>query len=90
MLANNVLYNPDTGFVIYLEDVRGVELYNNTIWGKHDGRYGGMAIGTNVAPERRLLRHDARGAAEHRRDRVAPSPRDRPWAGAARRPTSRP
>jgi hypothetical protein len=48
LLANNVLYNFDTGFVAYLEDVRGVELFHNTIWGQHAGRYGGLAIGVNV------------------------------------------
>ncbi|HEX6766568.1 MAG TPA: right-handed parallel beta-helix repeat-containing protein [Polyangiaceae bacterium] len=48
-LENNVLYNPDTGFVIYLEDVRGVTLVHNTIWGKHDGAYGGLAVGVNVS-----------------------------------------
>jgi len=49
LLANNVLYNPDTGFVAYLEDVRGVTLVGNTIWGAHQGRYGGLAIGVNVS-----------------------------------------
>jgi hypothetical protein len=48
LIANNVLYNPETGFVIYLEDVRGVELYHNTIWGQHQGAYGGLAVGVNV------------------------------------------
>ncbi|HEX5100265.1 MAG TPA: right-handed parallel beta-helix repeat-containing protein, partial [Polyangiaceae bacterium] len=47
LLANNVLYNPDTGFVVYLEDVRGVTLVGNTIWGQHQGRYGGLAVGVN-------------------------------------------
>jgi hypothetical protein len=49
LIANNVLYNPETGFVIYLEDVRGVELYHNTIWGQHQGAYGGLAVGVNVS-----------------------------------------
>lgn len=48
-LVNNILYNPDTGFVAYLEDVRGVTLTGNTIWGAHQGRYGGLAIGVNVS-----------------------------------------
>ena len=48
LLANNVLYNPDTGFVVYVEDVRGVTLVGNTIWGQHQGRYGGLAVGVNV------------------------------------------
>ena len=49
LLANNVLYNPDTGFVIYLEDVRSVTLVHNTIWGQHQGAYGGLAVGVNVS-----------------------------------------
>jgi hypothetical protein len=49
VLANNLLYNPDTGFVIYLEDVRGVTLVHNTIWGRHQGAYGGLAVGVNVS-----------------------------------------
>ena len=48
LIANNVLYNPETGFVIYLEDVRGVELYHNTIWGQHQGAFGGLAVGVDV------------------------------------------
>lgn len=48
VIANNVLYNPETGFVIYLEDVRSVSLYHNTIWGQHQGAYGGLAVGVNV------------------------------------------
>jgi hypothetical protein len=48
-IENNVLYNPDTGFVIYLEDVRGVTLFHNTIWGQHQGAYGGLAVGVNVS-----------------------------------------
>jgi hypothetical protein len=49
LLVNNVLYNPETGFVIYLEDVRGVTLLHNTIWGQHQGAYGGLAVGVNVS-----------------------------------------
>jgi hypothetical protein len=49
LIANNVLYNPETGFVIYLEDVRGVSLFHNTIWGQHQGAYGGLAVGVNVS-----------------------------------------
>ena len=48
LIANNVLYNPETGFVIYLEDVRGVSLFHNTIWGQHQGAYGGLAVGVDV------------------------------------------
>jgi hypothetical protein len=48
LIANNILYNPDTGFVIYVEDVVGVQLFNNTIWGQKQGAYGGLAVGVNV------------------------------------------
>jgi len=48
LIANNILYNPETGFVAYIEDARGVRLHHNTIWGRHDGRYGGLAIGVDV------------------------------------------
>jgi hypothetical protein len=48
MLANNVLYSPDTGFVAYLEDAVGVQVFNNVFWGLHDGAYGGLSIGQNV------------------------------------------
>lgn len=49
LLANNVLYNPRTGFVIYFEDVVGLRVYDNVFWGLHQGRYGGLAIGTHVS-----------------------------------------
>ncbi len=48
LLANNIMYNPETGFVAYIEDAVGVRLYNNTIWGAHQGAYGGLAVGVNV------------------------------------------
>ncbi|HET6585593.1 MAG TPA: right-handed parallel beta-helix repeat-containing protein [Nannocystaceae bacterium] len=48
LLANNIFYSPQTGFVAYLEDVRGVQVYSNVMWGFRDGAYGGLAIGTNV------------------------------------------
>ncbi len=48
LLANNLMYNPDTGFVAYIEDAVGVRLYNNTIWGAHQGAYGGLSVGMNV------------------------------------------
>ena len=49
LLANNILYSPETGFVAYIEDARGVRLINNVLWGLHMGAYGGLSIGTNVA-----------------------------------------
>jgi hypothetical protein len=48
LIANNILYNPETGFVMYIEDARGVRLLHNTIWGGHQGAYGGLAIGVDV------------------------------------------
>lgn len=49
LLANNLVYNPETGFVAYLEDVRGVQVYNNVFWGLHQGAYGGLSVGQHVA-----------------------------------------
>jgi hypothetical protein len=49
LLANNIFYSPETGFVAYLEDVRGISVINNVMWGLHQGAYGGLSIGTNVA-----------------------------------------
>lgn len=49
LLANNIFYSPETGFVMYIEDARGVKVVNNVLWGLHMGAYGGLSIGTNVA-----------------------------------------
>ncbi|WAS94217.1 right-handed parallel beta-helix repeat-containing protein [Nannocystis punicea] len=49
LLANNILYSPETGFVAYIEDARGIEVLNNVIWGLHQGAYGGLSIGVNVS-----------------------------------------
>lgn len=49
LLANNILYSPDTGFVAYLEDVRDIRVLHNVMWGLHQGAYGGLSIGTHVA-----------------------------------------
>lgn len=48
LLANNLLYSPETGFVAYIEDARNIKLLHNTIWGLHMGAYGGLSIGQNV------------------------------------------
>lgn len=48
LLANNILYNPQTGFVIYIQDVGGIQVFNNVIWGLRQGAYGGLAIGEHV------------------------------------------
>jgi hypothetical protein len=48
LLANNILYSPDTGFVAYIQDVVGADVYNNVFWGRRDGRYGGLSIGLHV------------------------------------------
>jgi hypothetical protein len=34
--------------VIYIQDVAGVNLFNNVIWGQRSGAYGGLSIGDNV------------------------------------------
>lgn len=48
LIANNILYSPDTGFVMYIEDTRGIDVLHNVIWGLHQGAYGGLSIGTHV------------------------------------------
>ncbi len=48
LLANNILYSPETGFVAYIEDARGVKLLHNVLWGLHKGAYGGLSVGQNV------------------------------------------
>jgi Right handed beta helix region len=48
LIANNLLYAPDTGFVAYIEDARGVQIVSNVMWGLHQGAYGGLSIGMNV------------------------------------------
>jgi hypothetical protein len=47
-LANNIFYNPETGFVGYIEDAVGVKLFNNVLWGQRQGAYGGLSVGQNV------------------------------------------
>lgn len=49
LIANNILYSPETGFVAYIEDARGIDVLHNVIWGLHMGAYGGLSIGVNVA-----------------------------------------
>jgi nitrous oxidase accessory protein NosD len=41
LLANNILYSPETGFVAYIEDAAGVEVYNNVLWGSTRERTAG-------------------------------------------------
>ncbi len=48
LLANNILYSYDTGFVAYIEDANGVQVMNNVMWGQKQGAYGGLSLGTNV------------------------------------------
>ncbi len=48
-LANNIFYNPETGFVAYIEDAVGVKLVNNVLWGRRQGAYGGLSVGQNVS-----------------------------------------
>lgn len=49
LVANNLLYTPETGFAAYLEDATGVQFVGNVVWGLRQGAYGGLAIGVNVA-----------------------------------------
>lgn len=48
LIANNLLYAPETGFVAYIEDAVGITVVNNVMWGSNQGAYGGLAIGTDV------------------------------------------
>jgi hypothetical protein len=48
LIANNILYGPETGFVAYITDVAGIQLYNNVIWGRRQGAYGGLSIGPDI------------------------------------------
>lgn len=48
LIANNLLYAPETGFVAYFEDADGIIAVNNVMWGSNQGAYGGLAIGTDV------------------------------------------
>jgi hypothetical protein len=48
LIANNILYGPETGFVAYITDVAGIRLYNNVIWGRRQGTYGGLSIGADI------------------------------------------
>ena len=50
LFANNIFYNNmNAGFTAYIQFVDGIELYNNVFWGRTDGSYGGLSIGTNVS-----------------------------------------
>jgi len=44
-LANNIFYTPESGFVVYVSDVRGVYIYNNVFW---QGIYGGLQVAYHV------------------------------------------
>lgn len=48
LIANNLLYAPETGFVAYIEDASGIVVVNNVMWGSNQGAYGGLAIGVDV------------------------------------------
>ncbi|MBE2216503.1 MAG: right-handed parallel beta-helix repeat-containing protein [Opitutaceae bacterium] len=55
LIANNVFCAPESGFLVYLSQADGVQLYHNAIWW---GRYGGVAIAaglTNLDMENNIL-----------------------------------
>ena len=43
-LVNNIFYNPETGFCIYLDSMHGVDATHNVFWGVQAGSYGGLSI----------------------------------------------
>lgn len=49
LMANNIFYNnSETGFIMYIEQIDNLRLYNNTFWGRLAGTYGGLSIGRYV------------------------------------------
>jgi len=48
LLANNILYAPEASFITTIENAELVTLLHNTLWGRHDGMLGGLAIGAIV------------------------------------------
>ncbi len=48
LLANNIFYSPDTGFVAYIQDVDTIDVFHNVFWGERAGRYGGLSLGEHV------------------------------------------
>ena len=48
LLANNIFYAPEVGLVAYLQDVAGIDVFQNVFWGVRQGSYGGLSIGPNV------------------------------------------
>lgn len=48
LLVNNVFYAPEVGLVAYIQDVDGVDVFNNVFWGIHQGSYGGLSVGLHV------------------------------------------
>jgi hypothetical protein len=47
-LTNNIFYAPEVGLVAYIQDVDGVDVFDNVFWGTHQGGYGGLSIGQHV------------------------------------------
>jgi hypothetical protein len=48
VIANNILYTPKTPIIGSISNARAVRLLHNTIWGRHNGSEGGLAIGEAV------------------------------------------
>ncbi len=47
--VNNIFYGPEVGFAMYIQGAANVRMYNNVIWGRLQGAYGGFAIGPDVS-----------------------------------------
>jgi hypothetical protein len=47
-ISNNIFYAPEVGLVAYIQDVDGVDVFDNVFWGTHQGAYGGLSVGQHV------------------------------------------
>lgn len=48
VLENNIFYAPECGFSAYFWAVDGLKIYNNVIWGRRNGGYGGLSLGRDL------------------------------------------
>jgi hypothetical protein len=61
VIANNILYSPDTPIIESIANARAVRLLHNTIWGRHNGSEGKLAtdeaVEANEQPRSRSRQH---------------------------------
>jgi len=49
LLENNIFYNPETAFVMYVCDITDLRMYNNIFWGDNDGGgYSGISLDNDI------------------------------------------